>query len=96
MISAARSAPMSSPVMFATVGYRRRYWESSYPTVKIYGLYKTKREARQRQIGMCGLSTANGIESVCTGHGYTVWIKKISLGDTIGCNLCSDFETIGK
>ena len=89
---------MGTTPLYLTAGYRRRTCDGHlYPTVVLFGAYKTKREARQRQVALSGLSVIPGASpgSVVRGRGYTTWIKRVTLGDMDSCNLCAGFETLG-
>ena len=89
---------MNTVPLFLTAGYKKRVCDGHpHPTVMLFGAYKTKREARQRQAALCGLGTlpaAHG--SVMCGRGYTTWIKRITMGDMISCNVSAAFENLGE
>jgi hypothetical protein len=63
--------------VYLVVGYRDCYLTTRYPEMKMYGLYKTKEEARERihiLTGIMGKNIANGNWKRC-------WINRVHFGD---------------
>ena len=73
--------------MFMLAGYKQRPHSSHYPTVCLYGLYPTIKEAQVRQLALCNSASegdALGPNSVAYGRGYVTWIRLVPWGDIEG------------
>ena len=64
-------------LVYLVVGYRDTYLLSGYPELKMYGLYKTKQDARARINTITGKTEQN----MSIGNKMRCWINTIHFGD---------------